>query len=836
MHARRRWRHTQRPDPARCVHGNTQGTANADAHASQRCANGVRSKLTGRFGKRGVSRYGGLLTVAIFIVVWLGSTDAPAQTLNLGPGSSMPEGSRLAIDQAIAGVQARNAGSTGTGDSPTRASAERFRAFVLAMLQRAGELAESGSTHAVVGWKLAASMSEFDRIAQRMPEAPAEARNEFESAIAALPVMPSDIPADRSQLDAMLQASLGPIRISHAHDGGAARVMGWVRAAPIVDATVAARRTAMPRGAVLPSVPQAVTQIAASITQRAEKNDASPKVQTVSECVWLGMRAWEPLPTWVSPARQAWLRSTVEQAITGSLGSPGTDEELETLARAGLLVTLIAHVSNQRDLSAGALRDVRNLILSAMDGEPALRAGAGRGRAGQRTLHDAGAMITLLRVMEAAAEPPPDPARPNVEATLVREVKPAYRLLVRKRTQTRETAVEAALRNIQQGGGPTDPALLASTNALKQAEADVQLLIAISDWLSASAGSSSGSENISASGTSTRVTEDPLRKQVAARVLKLGQLMGEPMHHDAAAAAMRILDQVVSPREPWSAERVLSGMLLDPDGLQAWNVAAGGRAEDLLATLRTARAELARGFGDHADDPLDVSMLRPLDSAVQLGGAILEAVHSVVRVSRRIDDASESKGSGSSTDSPGHAITLNDWPGWHTDAIADQAMLEGATELLGRAIEAIVRRRDAEARRAMEQFHQDYAYIVLLDTLTRNMEPLGEKRGGAGKPANFVFSIAPDSSGGPLLRAALGDVWLADQRESLARICRQVAEHDASRRAAASTTGARKEEHEEQAAACRAYVNQASAAVLNLIASQRVREEAIGSRRGSVLP
>lgn len=791
---------------------------------------------------------GGLLATLIAAGTTTSLPTASAQTLTLGPAASMPTGERFALSRAITAMElaakSLEPGETNPApgaDGASRRLRYRYRTFVLAVLTKARELADRGEAHAVAGLTLANGAEAFDMLVAKRAAAEPAARQAFEAAVLALPTRAADLSADASMLDATLAARLAPIGVFEIDRGGAPGP-GWIPTTPAVNARFTARRDEAPApppkapaadappAAPTPAPPRpGIPDALAASIERLENStvpiEAAGRFAVKIECVRLGRRAFEQLPTWIPPARQAHFRALAQAELERACASLDADYDAEQLSSIGLTVALIAHISERRELPTRISRDLRELALQLVGGDRPSKKGAA-------FQNERAALLTVLKALETTADASSS-ARRSIEENLVREVRPAYRLLARDREEAAEHAMAAAIQYAKRGvgggggggaggGAPADPALLAAMNAYRTVSTDLIALEHLSAWLAAPARTSDAPTAPGGAPATPpitpRVGDDPVRKRAATRVLKLGQSMAKRDQRDAAIAACRTA-ALASPPNASEPEAAARAARLDPDAAKAWNRASADQIADVLDEMQSIRSELARSFGDHDADITDTKDLAPLVTSLEVGRALVTAIQAVARVQTSAS-AIPSKDAASPATSSAPPITgtngIAEWPGWELAAAPIRAMLEGAPDLLSRASEAFVSRDDEKARALLDEFTRDYAFVTLLDRLNEQARAADL----AAAPGYMEFFTAPMPIDGPLTRAALGAPWLADQRADLARICWLAAEYDATRAEAENATDRRREDLQKQADELRQFINMTAQDVSGFVTAQ----------------
>ncbi len=720
-----------------------------------------------------------------------------AQTLNLGPSVAMPTTPSPALDHAVSQLQqAINAMPSGADASPGDELQRRYREFVLALLLRARDLDTANSMHTLAGFTLARTRSirSFDSLVERLQAEPQATRTAFEAAVTRLPIRAVDIPAEPEALDAFLQHTLAPIAAADAPHAGLSAV-GWIRTEPKVALLYNAPRPAPPTAATPLLVPESVTR-AIDVMRHGDARSESNEFSRLREaCVLAARGVWEPLPTWIPPARQELLRRMVQDHIEHAAAAPAGSFDSEPFCRAGLLVALAARVTDRKDVPPRLSREARELTLRIIGGESTSK------NPSPPLGNDA--VVIILRAIESTSNTDPAP----IESTLVRELRPLHRALVPARDAAIERAIAAAVANASSGAGPSDPAFLAAVNALSGIRADLRTLAEINARLV-----------IGSAQNTPRLADDAIGKKLAARLLKLGQLMHKHEQREGAVAALRALVWAVQPTDLASPEAALRNALADDARRAIWHAASADHADTLLANLDTIRAELARAGAEHIGDPSDTTHLRPLIDSLELGGSIASALRAAARVAQHVGwpDASPPA---RSADAQGQAAgaSIQYWPGWELDAQAVSAMLDGAPDRLARMITVFDRRDDAAARAALAEFTRDYAFVLLFAKL----EDHASRAGVMPIPGYIELAASPIIYNGPASRAALGDVWLHDKRQELARICRQVADYAAATLEASRTTDEAHTDWLRQARNSRDYANTASLGLLPIVASQR---------------
>jgi hypothetical protein len=176
------------------------------------------------------------------------------------------------------------------------------------------------------------------------------------------------------------------------------------------------------------------------------------------------------------------------------------------------------------------------------------------------------------------------------EKTLVRQVRPAYRVLRATLIGTRARLLLALPDVIDKALAMTDPGLVAAVNAHRETLDEARLLVSVSRVI-ADPGAAPGSEP---------PTSDRWR-HIADQLLRLGQEMGRPQTrsrametHHAVLLEIERFARLPGEDELAAVARGLSGGGLHAD---AWRSLTGGKATELSARVGMARSRWVVGLG-----------------------------------------------------------------------------------------------------------------------------------------------------------------------------------------------------------------------------------------------
>jgi hypothetical protein len=347
-------------------------------------------------------------------------------------------------------------------------------------------------------------------------------------------------------------------------------------------------------------------------------------------------------------------------------------------------------------------------------------------------LKNAARLLPLIRAVQDL----PD------EKGLVRQTRPAYRVLRATLVGTRARLLLALPDVIDKALASTDPGLVAAINSHKEALEDAQALVAASAILAEPG----------------RAAEPPTAERwrhVADQLLKLGQEMGRPesrsrallAHHDLLTQVQRYAllpgeDELVS------AGRGISSPVLHSD---AWAALTGGKAAELAARVGAARSRWSVAVG--AKGKATDAELRPMEE--------LRELMRVASALAALDIGADG------TPGPG-AAGLGAWAAWELSPAAVQASAAPAARALPELVAGLLDPKGADLTDRIADLGRQAGVVIPAGELARAARARG---------------IAP----GPVLReCAIGgpppQAWRRQDLAPVAGICRYAEEAAAARR------------------------------------------------------
>lgn len=724
-------------------------------------------------GRAGVPRRLGSGLVACLVFVAGLSASAPAQLLKLGAAATPPAGPRLALAASIDALRQELKSlepPPGAPDDPLLRDRLRLRQFAIAIFERAADLGDAGAAHVVAGATVAGSLPALDALAARVRGGPSAVAETLDRSVSRLPARMTDVPASPTELDDALGRWLGPIasldtpaavapeRIGWATDAGSDPIAQLSRQMLLIDAqdAGAAVLTDGTRMALRTETPRLVAAAGTIGTAHHARETLA--------AVTRGVQACADLPTWVQlPARESF-RQRVERSIVAALQpdpTPGGLAELDRLAAAAEVVWLVGEV---RLTSSRQLRTLRELAVKAMD--PGADAAAEDASAAIRR-------VLLPALQESRSEAATFPAA--LESTLVREAKPAWRLLEPELRKAREVYVNAAVRACTSDPTPSNPALLAARDAMLRGAADLRLLLRISRWLEGSEeGGSAARPRESAippggepdAASQPHVLPDKLRKAAAVRLLKLGQQLGKPQSRQGATEAIRMLGDGLVRCSQLQALAAAHLALARPELRQVVDRYTGSRTAELLGELDSVRGEFLRAWSEQKGDPAPVVQSAPSRASLDALAELLTVIGDASDIEQLLQRAEADK------KRPGANLsrvwcTVQSSPAWEGTPDAVRLLMSGLDVALADAAAKMLGRDESGGLAAVKTIRRDYAAVLLLALLERQGRVVGLEPSSG----HLQLAEAPVPRGAAATPNSPCGIWLYDQRETLAMIC-----------------------------------------------------------------
>lgn len=321
------------------------------------------------------------------------------------------------------------------------------------------------------------------------------------------------------------------------------------------------------------------------------------------------------------------------------------------------------------------------------------------------------------------------------ERTIVRQLRPAWRVLAAALRPTEQKLVQALPEVLTRADAATDPGITSAIAAQRRAVQDIDLLLNLN---TAMADQGTGEPGLNG-----------LWKLAADRAFKLGQDLAKPTAHDEALAGLRELASQTQDFNELPGEAELkAASRTDPS---AWSVLTGGQTQPLLAEIAGRRGTWLSGWDRNgfAAAPAEVARLRALRDLM----AALD------------DAAAITPASGDFT--PQFAA-LNAWPGFELSTGALAALTAGLREQTVEATRLITAGDAPGCAKITDRIRTDYAAALLIGRLAR--EAADRK---VPVPAPTLLEAA---AGGPVE----GLSWQSGGR--LAELCRYAEEIPAARK------------------------------------------------------
>lgn len=675
---------------------------------------------------------------------------APAQLLNLdAPGAPAPGEGKAALalaDRMKADIDRLSAGAAGDASGSLHAAAVRFsaemRRLVRMLALRAEDLGEPGSAHLLAARTLAAGLPQIDALADRMAGgadlglilAAQQFLRDQAGATADEEAARKDIPEGAGDLDRYLRDRLALLVEAWPIVGGApswrdalaANTAGWVRdidageAATDLSASIDRWSAA---GLLRPATADTLRALATDVLAPAESLVAyRAQARGMPASIARAGRAIEGLPVWVTDGAKARLAARFDGAVTVLMDRTTQDAGLSDLARFARLGAIVSRLDPPEGAVAAA---PPRSILAAR--EALLTAGAPpegvRPKAATETI-DVFDRATRLMAQRRAL---------GAEADLIREVRPAWRVLDQSAKKT-ESDLWAALARLGPGvsAPSSDPALVGALAAHRRA---------IDDLLAA--------------GTISRVLADgtmfttSAHRLALARALRLAQDLAKPDRREASLTTLRRaaadFDDLLS--LPGEADlHAVIGDAGNPDRA-AWAALTGDRAPALVAAIDAARKPWLDAWAAEKDSPTGgAARLRAIAPLVE---TIADAV-AVRSMSARL--AASDRGGGG----------IQSWPGFDTTDAALGAMTDGLDERLSRAAAAAATGDDKALAPVIKDLQPRRSVLHLLAALER----IARARSLSPLPVAVEVACPPAP-----------DAWLIDSRADLGAVCRYLDEY-----------------------------------------------------------
>lgn len=637
------------------------------------------------------------------LVSWLLlAAPTPGQTLDLGGGPSAPPPGSGAATRAMAEDLVRQAAATNSAGDAAASARAAARVLAARLISTGEAMGQTGSARIVLGRTLARGMEDLDRAIGSITGPTAEAdlsllARDFAAAAAAL--APPEADACRITRDA-LAGVLGR--------GGEAA--GWIDEPALAAPMVAPLGPELAAWSAAPGVaPEAIEALRGldAVFEAAETWGAyRPAAARLRAAVRAAAAA--PLGTqqWVPAATRERLGADFSAAAR-ELASDNIAGAPAALARLGRLARLISRVDELDDSAPG--RRVRAAVADAA---------AGLG---------GGGLDAMERTLDLALFKPAD------DRSLVRHVRPAWRIIAPTLRQTEQKLLGAMPEILARPEAMTDPAVLSAIAAHRRVVQDLQMLAGLSATL--------GERGIDLAVKPGEQGPQPRWVRISDRVLRLGQDMAKPEGRDEALASLREL--------AGQLERFLElpGEASLRRGGPAWEVLAGGKQSALLSEISDRRGGWLDGWDrqGYAGAAGDIQRLDSLR-------AIMETMHDLVPVVEATDARAATGGSA--------YTALLAWPGWELSPESLGELCRGMSDRTAEAVALITSGDAAKAQETVAQVRRDFAVAILAGRLARELEGRGQS------PERTALSEA--AAGGP----APGQSWMAERAAALADICR----------------------------------------------------------------
>lgn len=546
---------------------------------------------------------------------------AYAQRLDLGPSTTTPKPGDGLAALALADLLDNQASALRAPDEPARIAIRRLAARLLRDGENAGE---PGSEAVLAGLTLASNRTELDAL---LASQDAPTRRYIAEIITT--ATPSIRPRE---IDLLLRDALAPL-ITTTSDH-----CGWWRSDPTdppsITIKAAPLRDLIDHRFLSDDANTTLAQLI-DLCQNAEHEPAYRS--TAAEWADLVARAARALDTpadWLDmPARDR-LRADLSAGLELLFTEPDTARA--SLTRTATLLDIInATDALEPTLQSRKLRDAANRLVAAPEGDPKRSLNA------VRSIADA--YFRTLELLDAGSTLP-------APKSLVRQVRPMREPLARAH---RVSADRMALRlpDILSTPDPmTEPGLLAATNALAKATADLSLPHSLSTMLTTQTGDPS------------RPTPDTPREPtptrqlgaLATRVQQLAVAAGKPARSDDALDQLRNLADIAGFLFHSPGEDELRRGSPSPE----WRTVTGNQRGRLEFLLDEARADWILSAASEKSTA-QTTRLRAITEAVELlnDGAELEALRHAF--------------------AQGNAPAINAWPGVELTADALDALAAG---------------------------------------------------------------------------------------------------------------------------------------------------------------
>lgn len=460
------------------------------------------------------------------------------------------------------------------------------------------------------------------------------------------------------------------------------------------------------------------------------------------------------------------LARCVEELAQPATRRMGLDR-LDRLAALARVVLILPELGNEA--GARPLRQKIGPLIATLPDLTGPEGGAGAGDdPATRAASDPRTLAQIERWLRQAA----GRAMLADESAVVRQIRPALRTLSEAARETEADLLNALANAIAAPGATRQPAVLAAAAAHQRGLADLVLLVRASRTIEATAVEAAPAPSSSPvpgemNSTDQRGVQSPpaanqersVREDaalLATRLLDLSRDVPNVRRREAALPALREL----------SARIIAAGKLRGEEGLRLaaageargaeWNLAAGGRAGELMTAVDAHRTRFQNALRQRDSDAAD-SAASSLLAADAITGLIEDRLE-VLRIGR-------ASGRGLPGVPDPFDDTINSWPGWRMSGAA----LERAAFSLESEIARLLEQFLASPQIAMEgaQLAGPRLAVVRLAARLSREHRSALVRGGAEVTDGLAMRVRVLAAGPPDPARS----WMARYRARIGRVC-----------------------------------------------------------------
>lgn len=650
---------------------------------------------------------------------------AAAQTLDLGQTpiptlTGETELDHMVTDLARQAEQLARAPGAGTPGVRAAIAARRLAAALLDAPD------DAFPERTVAGLTLFDHLPALDALLMREGSAISEAAAEFLAAD--LDIAPSDLPRQPEELDRWMRDIFAELLcVASGENVPDDAPPAWLIDEPRTPEQARQTREAFKRGvpawAAAPGVAPTTAQRLADLNTLVDEARHSPAFAPAAAATVRRMTdagaALESAEPWLTAGAREVLGREFSAACEGILAPELQDQSLARLDALAATARIIALASQLN--SDSPRRALCDLLERA---EPADAASASSRLPGQ------GHLDFIERTLELAA------ARSNMppERQLVRQVRPAWRVLTLRARSSEDGVIAVLGRAISDSSAATDPAVVGAIAAHRRSIDDLAALARLSSLLSADTGDDPA-------------TREDLRT-LADLVVNLGQDADHASRGPDALDRLHRLCAQAAALEPLPGE---SDIRAASTG-DSWSRVTGGRAAELAQAIDAARTRWAQAWAQGASEQAAADAAAELQNFSRLVRALRDAAGAEDLASRGVSSAIEA------------------WPGWRL-ARADLATAwEGGAGQMAETTRLALAGEWSRVLPRLQRFEDDFAFVRLTARLDRQARTRAVPA-ATGRFAGAVAALRELAAGPPDSHA-----WLADERREIAMLCRYASE------------------------------------------------------------